>query len=193
MRSGSILALSLVLCAGCGAARPAPPRLSPLPELPFALERGPRELRTAWARAEELLATPSPVPPASGFETVEDAAVWADASLMPFAHTYLDRMTAVTDPLAGAVALDPRLRVFASSIAALLFEHLLEALILPVPRELEDDPASVAAFQAAFADATAFAADETRALLSACMEYATEREDAAAWGDDCEGRLRRLP
>jgi len=185
------LGVLVLLCVGCGAARPLPPRIAPLPELPFALAEGPRELRTAWSRAEALLSEHAPVPPARGFDSVEDAARWADARLMPFAHDFLDRMTSVTDPLAGAVALDPSLRVFAASIAALLYEHLLNGLTLPTPHELEDDPELVAAFRDAFVDATAFAADETRALLSACVEYAGGRADATAWGEDCAQRLAR--
>lgn len=177
----------------CGAARPAPARLASLPELPFPLAEGPRELRTAWSRADTLLAEPAPTAPPSGFETLDEAGAWANERVLPWAHDHLERMIDVTDPLAGAVALDGSLRVFAASITALLYERLLDVLLaVPVPREIEGDTETVAAYRAAFADALGATLSDTQALLEECISSASARTDAAAWGADCAQRRDAL-
>lgn len=186
--------LLLVACAaGCGAAAPRTARIEPLPALPFALEDGPRELETAWGRADALLSEPAPIPPAS-FATLEEAGTWSNETLLPWAHQFLERMSAITDPLAGAVALDRTLRVFAASIAAALYERLLQVLLhVPVPDEIAGDPELVTQYREAFGAALGSTVDDTRGLLAECVDAAPEREGAEAWGADCAGRAERLP
>ncbi len=194
MKSVALLFCALTFVSGCGATAPRSARIAPLPELPFALEDGPRELRMAWTRAETLLAEPSPEVPPEGFSTLDEAGDWANERVLPWAHDHLERMSDITDPLAGAVALDGTLRVFAASIAALLYERMIEVMLaIPVPEEIAGDAALVEAYRAAFFGALGGTVNDTRGFLEECVATASARDDAAAWGRDCEARLARLP
>lgn len=193
VRTGLVIA-GLALSCGCGAAAPRTARIAPLPELPFALERGPRELRSAWSRAELLLSEPTPQPPSEGFATVDEAGTWANEVVMPWTHDYLERLPTITDPLAGAIALDPSLRVFAASITALLYERLLDVLFdMPVPRDIAGDAELVSAYREVFTQALGSTVGDTRGFLEECVATAGEREGAEAWGTDCAARAARLP
>lgn len=141
-----------------------------------------------------LLSQAAPEAPAEGFSTLDEAGDWANERVLPWAHDHLERMSDITDPLAGAVALDGTLRVFAASIAALLYERLIEVMLsIPVPDEIAGDAALVEAYRGAFFEALGATLSDTRGFLEECTASASARTDAAAWGHDCEARLARLP
>lgn len=190
------LAASLSIVCGCGGA-PAtrepeePRRVGSLPPLP-TLTRPPAQLATALDAADALLSEVPPAAPADA--SVEVMSEWLVATYLPWTSAWLERIPGVADPLAAASALDPDLRVFSSSIVALLFEIArARVLELPVPPEVAADPAARADWAALLGEATSPAAAEASALLAACVELAGDRLDAAAWRDDCAARLAALP
>lgn len=186
------LVLVLSACGGASTrAAEGPRRVGPLPPLP-TISRPPAQLGTALDAADRLLAEVPPAPPEGA--DVDTMANWLVETYLPWTGAWLDRLPEVSDPLAAASALDPDLRVFASSIVAYLFELARQRLFdLPVPPEVAADAAASRDWDALLAEATEPAAAEARELLAACIELAGSRVDAGAWRDDCATRLGRLP
>lgn len=190
-----MLALAFTALGACGGAPTAreaegPRRVGPLPPLP-PLSRPPAQLETALDAADALLSeAPPAAPDGASVDTMGD---WLVETYLPWTGAWLERISEVADPLAAASALDPDLRVFASSIVALLFEVARTRVLgLAVPPELEGDADGRAQWTALLREATEPAAAEARSLLGACVELAGRRTDAGAWRDDCAVRLAAL-